>query len=220
MWQEVEPMPKKATIIRRKTKVQKTLRTGQNGKGKTRRVLNTWKEIAVYLSCGVRTVQRYERDLGLPVRRVSDSDRSTVLAFSDELDKWLNETRIKEQRYVRPMLIVLDRVMPHSLSNRKLVLEIGRFNVLTAYTAEEAYATAAKFRPDAFILDHIPGDDSSSELCECLKELYPRTPLIAVLPEIQGDEETVACADFVVRSEDAGELLALVIQVLGKPKVA
>jgi DNA-binding response OmpR family regulator len=212
-------MPKKAALIRTKTKVQKALPIGQNGKEKIRKVLNTWKEIAVYVSCGVRTVQRYERDLGLPVRRVSDSDRSTVLAFSDELDQWLNDTRIKEQRYVRPTLIVLDRMMPHSLSNRKLVLEIGRFNVLTAYTAEEAYATAAKFRPDAFILDHIPSDDSSSELCECLKELYPKTPLIAVLPELQGDEEAVACADYVVKSQDAGELLALVIQVLGKPKM-
>ncbi len=31
-------------------------------------VLNSWKEIACYLGRGVRTVQRYERDLGLPVR--------------------------------------------------------------------------------------------------------------------------------------------------------
>ena len=30
-------------------------------------VLNGWKEIANYLGKGVRTVQRYEREFGLPV---------------------------------------------------------------------------------------------------------------------------------------------------------
>ena len=33
--------------------------------------LNGWKEIANYLGKGVRTVQRYERTLALPVRRPS-----------------------------------------------------------------------------------------------------------------------------------------------------
>ena len=34
-----------------------------------KRFLNTWKEIATYMGRGVRTVQRWERELGLPVRR-------------------------------------------------------------------------------------------------------------------------------------------------------
>lgn len=32
-------------------------------------ILSGWKEIANYLRKGVRTVQRYERELGLPIRR-------------------------------------------------------------------------------------------------------------------------------------------------------
>jgi len=32
-------------------------------------ILSGWKEIACHLGRGVRTVQRYERELGLPIRR-------------------------------------------------------------------------------------------------------------------------------------------------------
>jgi len=52
-------------------------------------VLNSWKEIAAYLGRGVRTVQRYERDLNLPVRRPRGTSRSAVIALKDELDAWL-----------------------------------------------------------------------------------------------------------------------------------
>ena len=52
-------------------------------------LLNSWKEIANHLGRGVRTVQRWERELGLPVRRPWGRSRSTVMAMSDELDVWL-----------------------------------------------------------------------------------------------------------------------------------
>ena len=51
-------------------------------------ILNGWKEIANYLGRGVRTVQRWEQ-FGLPVRRPKGSDRSAVLALSEELDVWI-----------------------------------------------------------------------------------------------------------------------------------
>lgn len=52
-------------------------------------VLNSWKEIASYVGRGVRTVQRWEADLGMPVRRPRAKSRSAVLAMSDEIDAWL-----------------------------------------------------------------------------------------------------------------------------------
>src|ERR1051326_7027499 len=52
-------------------------------------VLNSWKEIAAYLGRGVRTVQRWEQELGLPVRRPRGKSRSAVIAFKPELDQWL-----------------------------------------------------------------------------------------------------------------------------------
>src|SRR5689334_7283409 len=53
-------------------------------------LLNSWKEIAAYLNRGVRTVQRWEVELGLPVRRPRGRSRSAVIAFRADLDQWLN----------------------------------------------------------------------------------------------------------------------------------
>lgn len=57
-------------------------------------VLNSWKEIACYLGRGVRTVQRYERERQLPVRRVQGKSHSSVLALTKELDDWLRRTSL------------------------------------------------------------------------------------------------------------------------------
>lgn len=51
--------------------------------------LNSWKEISLYLDRGVRTVQRWERELGLPVHRIGRGPRSPVHAFPGELQNWL-----------------------------------------------------------------------------------------------------------------------------------
>jgi DNA-binding transcriptional regulator YiaG len=53
-------------------------------------VLNSWKEIATYMGRGVRTVQRWERELGLPVRRPRGKSRSAVIALAADLDQWLH----------------------------------------------------------------------------------------------------------------------------------
>jgi hypothetical protein len=51
-------------------------------------VLTSWKEIAAYLGKGVRTVQRWESDLGLPVRRPYGVEKHVIVALPEELDKW------------------------------------------------------------------------------------------------------------------------------------
>jgi len=53
-----------------------------------RRTLESWKEIAGYLGKGVTTVQRWEKEEGLPVRRHTHQSLGTVYAFPDELDAW------------------------------------------------------------------------------------------------------------------------------------
>lgn len=56
------------------------------------RTLTSWKEIAQYLGKGIRTVQRWEQNMGLPVRRPRERERGIVLATTDALDGWLNTT--------------------------------------------------------------------------------------------------------------------------------
>jgi hypothetical protein len=58
----------------------------------TREALQTWKEIATELNCGIRTAQRWERTLGLPVRRLGKGSRGRVVAFKDELQRWLRDS--------------------------------------------------------------------------------------------------------------------------------
>lgn len=53
------------------------------------KVLTSWKEIAQYLGKGVRTVQRWEADFALPVRRAQSSRHRAILAIPEELDYWL-----------------------------------------------------------------------------------------------------------------------------------
>ena len=48
-----------------------------------------WKEIADYLGISPRTVQRWEQEKALPVRRVPGSNGHSVFADAQELDCWL-----------------------------------------------------------------------------------------------------------------------------------
>ena len=47
--------------------------------------LDSWKEIAAYLGRGIRTVQRWEREEGLPVHRLAHEKRGSIYARRDEL---------------------------------------------------------------------------------------------------------------------------------------
>ena len=58
--------------------------------------LSGWKEIANYLGKGVRTVQRYEWQTGLPVRRPAGKPRGSVVATKPELDAWVSASPIRE----------------------------------------------------------------------------------------------------------------------------
>lgn len=54
-------------------------------------VLSCWKDIANYLGKGVRTVQRWEREFDLPVRRPDGiHHKSAVIANARDLDAWLD----------------------------------------------------------------------------------------------------------------------------------
>jgi TolB-like protein/cytochrome c-type biogenesis protein CcmH/NrfG len=50
--------------------------------------LDSWKEIAAYLSRGVRTVRRWEHEEGLPVHRHVHKVLGSVYAFRSEIDAW------------------------------------------------------------------------------------------------------------------------------------
>ncbi len=57
--------------------------------GNSGRRLDSWKTIAAYLGRDERTVQRWERQFGLPVRRLQGGRGASVYAFAVDLDAWL-----------------------------------------------------------------------------------------------------------------------------------
>jgi hypothetical protein len=74
---------------------------GQSQPAADRQRLNGWKDIANHLGKAVRTVQRWERERGLPIRRVPDSE--IVYAFRDEIDAWsAADTTLPQEPQVRP----------------------------------------------------------------------------------------------------------------------
>ena len=60
--------------------------------GTTRVRLETWGEIASHLGVEVRTAQRWERRMGIPIRRLDGGQ--AVFAYADELDQWLDKKQL------------------------------------------------------------------------------------------------------------------------------
>ena len=69
-------------------------------------LLNGWKEIATYLRCGVRTVQRWEA-LGLPVMRVRPGKRGPVVAQTEGLDAWIRGRNLQSKDRLSPRLAAI-----------------------------------------------------------------------------------------------------------------
>jgi TolB-like protein/Tfp pilus assembly protein PilF len=65
--------------------------------------LESWGEIAAYLRRDVRTVQRWERYHGLPVRRLQVGKLATVYAYRSELDKWFLERQPRPENDDLPL---------------------------------------------------------------------------------------------------------------------
>ena len=83
-------------------------------------ILTSWKEIAAHFGKGVRTIQRWERELGLPVRR--PNKHKIVIAFAVELDEWLRTRTSKRSRPHQYELIEL-RIKVQSLEQQNDALK-------------------------------------------------------------------------------------------------
>jgi TolB-like protein len=59
-----------------------------DGSPLTGKKLVSWKEIASHLGRETRTVQRWEKTEGLPIRRHEHQKSSTVYAYTNDLDEW------------------------------------------------------------------------------------------------------------------------------------
>jgi hypothetical protein len=94
---------------------------GLSPESKISQVLSGWKDIANYLGKDVRTLQRYERELGLPVHRPGGKTNGSVIATQSELDAWVDSCKLREPSPSRFVSVLSGWV---SLENR--IVEMGQ----------------------------------------------------------------------------------------------
>lgn len=99
-------------------------------------ILSGWKEIANYLGQAVRTVQRYEYELGLPAHRPSGRLRGSVIAAKSDLDAWV------AARPARELPVLLDSKPDLSVLLEELRTNMAEFKRLREETAESRQALA------------------------------------------------------------------------------
>lgn len=115
---------------------------------------------------------------------------------------------------VRPCFLVIDREFPGSISTRKLVIETAKFNVLTAYSAQEAIETLRMFPAiHGVVLDSEIRGMSCGELVQALKKIKAEIPVIAICGP---GENPCPNADHELESFDPGRLLDLLQSLLPK----
>jgi len=108
---------------------------------------------------------------------------------------------------IRPCYLVIDRESSSAISTRKLIIETAKFNVITAYSSEEAIETLRKFPAlDGIVLDSGMEDMPCSDLVDALKDLRPDVTIVVICTP-----RNVPCerADLTLDSFDPRKLLAL-----------
>lgn len=114
-----------------------------------RDVLAGWKEIAAFLGRSVRTVQRREKVIGLPVRRLKSTGRSIAYALRSELAAWLKKqgTRVastgEDGLALRP-LRVLQRIIDGWNAAIAVLNETGIIVAINRAWKEAALAHASR----------------------------------------------------------------------------
>lgn len=99
-------------------------------------VLSGWKDIANYLGKAVRTVQRYEYELGLPVHRPSGKLCGSVIAAKSDLDAWVTA------RPAREGPVIVDSNPDPSALLHELKTNLQQFKRLREETAQSRQALA------------------------------------------------------------------------------
>ncbi len=138
-------------------------------------VLHSWKEIARYLGCGVRTVQRWEHDLGLPVRRPRGEIRSAVIALTSDLDAWLASTPVRQaaatDSLFQPTLPVVAIIDDNEIHRYTLAVELARagFSVVEASSGSAAMRLLRVVRPDIAVIDVFMPDMNGFDVCRQIK---------------------------------------------------
>jgi hypothetical protein len=112
--------------------------------------LDSWKAIATYLKRDERTVRRWERERGLPVRRVPGRRGASVFAYAAEIDTWLQRAQAtpvetSPARWRRPLAVAA------------LVAAVGGGFAWWAVVAKGRQASRVEVTPTAIVAFNASG---------------------------------------------------------------
>lgn len=122
-------------------------------------ILTGWKAIANYLGAGIRSVQRYERELRLPIHRPAGKRKSPVMALKADLDGWAKGSKsvpaLLDQRAaslqaqanrVGAQFLLVDADMALTLSGLALMTNSAEKRERQSASALKAYNTIMRLR--------------------------------------------------------------------------
>ena len=136
-------------------------------------ILSGWKEIANHLGKGIRTIQRYERIFGLPIRRPAGKSGASVIATKAELDAWVSARPLREAF----------RLPEHSAGTATLLAEFRRnvqeMHRLREESAEQrAEVKASLERLQQSLLSVLPQRDQAPHLLADVLAFDPKKKAI------------------------------------------
>src|SRR2546425_6869115 len=95
--------------------------TPRPGEASTNNRLDSWKEIAAYIKRDVRTVQRWEKQEGLPVHRLQHDAQGTVFAYRSEIDAWWRSRQNDSDDHPPIRWLFLLKSSPGLITDRKSI---------------------------------------------------------------------------------------------------
>jgi DNA-binding response OmpR family regulator len=116
----------------------------------------------------------------------------------------------------RPTFLIAEPEPEEGISVRKLVLETGKFNVITAYSTEEALEHLKLFPKVNAVILHCELVDKPVTLAREAKKQDSKRKVIALSPR----GSRVKDADYHLSSHEPEDLLNLLRELYGDPREA
>jgi hypothetical protein len=117
---------------------------------------------------------------------------------------------------LRPTLLVAEPEPLEALSTRKLVLETGKFNVLTAHSTREAITTFTLF-PNVSGVVLVEGEKVCGEtIAKTIRTTTTKPPIISLSPNPAAQN---AFSDHTLSSHEPVALLELLRRLFGDPRL-
>ena len=112
-----------------------------------KRAFDSWKEIAAYLRRSVKTCQRWEAELGLPVHRPDGGKKPHIIAYRDEIDAW----RLRSQHLDDKGTPVEPQALRRRRIRRAVAIGLGIALVAGAVASRRILTARSAARPPGIV---------------------------------------------------------------------